>query len=215
MNSQQHGSAEKEECDLLQAWAWHNKPADPRSKYVIRFCAELAPASTPVLVPSRPEKLRGNGPYPLGRCYQDVADYQSRWGGTFQLGWMIVDTDIYLRAYHHCVHWNGSHLTNLSFNGSYSEITFLPTADPGIDDEAFAWCKQQGQDGVPGRFYPLECGGMVKRIVSMHEMKTRLERFSAEWWATTDEVYNLEASYHEWKQEKSRLTKRRRRLAKR
>ena len=67
---------------------------------------------------------------------------------------------------------------------------------------------------MPGRFFPLESGGMVKRIISMHEMKTKLEHFSADWWAVTDAVYDLEASYHEWKEEKSKLTKRRRRLAK-
>jgi hypothetical protein len=151
----------------------------------------------------------------MGRCYQGVEEYQRHYGGSFQHGWMIWETEgIYLRAYHHCVHWDGVRLTDLSFHGTFGEITFLPTANPGVTDELLSRYLQQGKDGVPSRYFPLSESALVRRIISLHVDKDKLPKFSEQWEAILDEIDDLEVSFHEW-QVGRRAAKRRRKLVRR
>jgi hypothetical protein len=164
----------------------------------------------PISIPSRPERLYGDGPYPMGRCYQGVEEYQRRYGGTFQHGWMIWETEgIYLRAFHHSVHWDGARFTDLSFQGLFREITFLPTVDPGITDEVLARSLEAGRGGVPCQYFPLSESALARRIISLHVDKDKLPKFSTQWDAMLDEICDIEVSYHEWEQKRQAVKRRR------
>jgi hypothetical protein len=178
--------------------SWMHRPARASCPHVRRFCAQLHPTNEPTFVPVRPELLYGDGPYPMGRCYDGVEEYREWAGGTYQHGWMIWETEgIYLRAFHHCVHRDGRLLTDVSPQ-PHHRILFLPTAEPGEPDEAFEESGREGESGgVRCRYYPLSDSPEVPRIARLHEAKERHERYSPEWIGLLDEGYALEVALHE------------------
>jgi hypothetical protein len=174
--------------------SWCHAPARADCPHLRRFCDELQPDSNPVLVPVCPERLYGDGPVALGRCYAGVSEYQNRVGGTFQHGWMIWETaGLYLRAYHHCVHWDGANLIDLCNQYQYRQILFLPTVEPGVEDENYTrYVREFQRVGVPCRYFRLGVGRVAMRIVELHEIKDGLERHSEAWYEIRDEIDRLE-----------------------
>ena len=171
-------------------------PAALSSPQVVRFCAELAPGREPVRVPVRPERLYGNRTQPLGRCYEGVSEFCGRFGGTFRHGWMLWECEgLYLRAYHHCVHWDGQEALDVSNQGPYRTITFLPTSEPGVADEYFEWFMgRETRHGVPSRYFPLSDTPQALEIVKLHKAKVLFEPGSSEWFEHVDRVGDLELS---------------------
>ena len=188
--------------------SWFHAPARASSPQVLRFCAHLSPSISPVEVPVRPELLYGFGPAPMGRCHQGVDEYIQRVGGTFRHGWMLWETQgIYLRAFHHCVHWDGTALTDVSPQ-SARKILLLPTAKPGEPDEAYREAKRQGDpDGVRSRYFPLGDSPTIRRIVSLHQAKEEHRRYSPEWSRLLEEAVVLEERFHDY-EAKSAVTRR-------
>lgn len=189
---------------------WSHTIARANCPHVLRFCAQLGPSTNPVVVPVRPELLYGGGPYALGRCYEGVDKYVSRVGGVFQHGWMIWKCEgIYLRAYHHCVHWDGRELTDVSFQ-THREILFLPTAEPGVTDVAYRAAKEREEPvGVGCCYFPLSNSALARRIISLHETKDGAGKYSPEWFRMLHEITELEDQFHEWKEVKCATARRR------
>ena len=187
--------------------SWCHALARANCPHVLRFCSELRPSASPVVVPVRPDLLYGTGP--MGRCYKGVDEYREKVGGTYQHGWMIWQTEgIYLRAFHHCVHWDGTVLTDVSPQ-LHRTILFLPTAHPGVPDEVYLENQCLAADGVPSQYYPLGDSALAWRIVSTHEAKDRALKHSSEWFGLLDEIAVLEAQFHEWSEAKSSAARRR------
>lgn len=191
--------------------SWSHALPRETCPHVLRFCGELHPTNKPVMVPVRPHLLYGYGVSPIGRCYEGVADYQKRVGGTFQHGWMLWETEgIYLRAFHHCVHRDGRLLTDVSPQ-PHRHILFLPTSVPGVLDEAYQEGIQQvDSHGVKSRYFPLSDSPMVRRIISLHQAKDGHEQYSTEWDRLLEEAWSLEQEYHELSEARSASSKRRR-----
>lgn len=204
----------------LEQAKWDQVLPDLKSKKFREFCSLLHHDVVPVSVRSQPERLHRDGLLPLGRCYESVEKYRQLVGGEFQHGWMIWEVaGLYLRAYHHCVHWDGNELLDLSLGPFAGQIAFLPTAPPGVHDPVVLQYLEQQAYGVPCRFFALSGGGLAKRIVALQVKNSTQQKFSAEWKANLLEVQRLEAVFYEkrkvWAEEKRhRKARKKKRLMK-
>lgn len=98
--------------------------SNPSDQYVLDFCAEIVPNSTPLLVickslPHAPEK----------ECFPLVEDYIHENGGSSEIGWAIWElSGVFIEAEFHAV-WkspDGQYLDIVPRSRQFEQILFLP-----------------------------------------------------------------------------------------
>jgi hypothetical protein len=152
-------------------------PPEMNDKTFMAFCKTLS-FLNPVSIRRKPERLWGDKPRPLARCYQNALDYSDKVGyGMRVMGWLVEKMcDVYLFANHHAVWTDGEQWLDFSVRTDRRHAAFVPCCAPGDVCEHY---QKHGSD-IYIRYFP--CHPRYECLVRMKERMDRLEDENIERW---------------------------------